>query len=99
MTVRNEEQKFDPSNSIHIMTEQFRAKTVETFLEADAITIWREMPYHEQMSAFTSGVISGLLCTILVGLNPKHEAEVIKGIQDAIALGVPSTRDFLARAK
>lgn len=58
------------------MSDQFRLGIQRAFLEADKITIYRELPTSIQMSAFMGGTMTGV-ATVLLGMaKPSTRDEV-----------------------
>jgi hypothetical protein len=53
--------QFDPEDTSDIVADMFRMRTVELMLEADKVTVYRELSPQRQIECFAAGVLTGLI--------------------------------------
>jgi len=86
ITVQHGERAFDPADPYSAMCENFRRQIIEMVLAAERITIFRELPLEQQLSAQMAGILTGLLCVCLASVEKRSRDDMMTAISAAMPL-------------
>lgn len=86
-------QPFNHDEPMDIMTELFRRKIVDVAMDADKITVYRDMTPQQQLECFVSGVLCGLLGVCFASIRSDQHAR--EAIMAGIASCLPAARQHV----
>lgn len=81
---------FDPSDPFDAMSEMFRRQMLDMVLQAEGVTLYRELDSQRQIECFVAGALTGLICACLASVKP----ESYDAITEYVASCIPMARNF-----
>lgn len=71
---------FDPVDPFDAMCENFRRQVVQMVLDAEGITLYRELGAR-QLEAFVAGTLTGLVGVGMASIKPEGHKEFLRSIR------------------
>ena len=91
--------EFDPSNPYDAMCETFRRQITEMVIAANRTTIYRDMSPNDQLGAFMSGGLCGIIGVAFSSVHPQAHDTIMQCIVDALPLARKQVEDIIANGK
>jgi hypothetical protein len=86
---------FDPGDPFDAMSELFRTQVIQLLIDAEKITIYRELDPKRQLECFVAGALTGLVGGCLAQIKP----EGYDYIMEYIGQCLPMARRFSESVK
>lgn len=75
---------FDHTDPQDILCEHFRKEVLQLMLDADKITLFRELTGHEKMAVFMAGILTGLIGAMFACVQPEGKDHIMRAIIAAL---------------
>jgi hypothetical protein len=75
---------FDHEDPADIVADMFRMRTVELMIEADKITLYRELSSQRQIECFTAGVLTGLIGALFACSKPEGKDALFQYVHECL---------------
>lgn len=75
---------------------QLRNKVLDAYLEMRKITIFRDMPLHEQNEAASCAILCALMVIMLDRVKPEHEGTIERYVTQSVQFAAMQAKTILA---
>lgn len=79
---------FDPEDSGDIAGEMFRRQVVQLVLDADKVTVYRELDQVKKLEVFMAGALTGIICACFGSIRDEGR----DAIMEHVARCLPAAR-------
>lgn len=86
---------FDPGDPFDAMSEMFRTQVVQLLIDADKITIFRDLGSQRQLECFVAGALTGIVGGCLAQIKPEGYDYMMEYIGQCL----PTARMFTENVK
>ena len=75
---------FDPADPFQAMSDLFRRQVIQFVLEAERITIYRDLPADQKLGAIISGTFTGAICAAFAMITPEGRDAIMEYAEECV---------------
>ena len=77
---------FDPEDFGHIAGEMFRRQVIQLMLDADRVTVYRELDLITRLEVFIAGAMTGIVCACFASIRDEGRDAIMEHLANCLPI-------------